>query len=588
MKNTLLDIKYALNTVWYYKKSVYLLHCILLCWGVIYSLTGVIAPARIVNSIYPDFQLKNAVLMVAIWCLILLSNGTIIKRVKDLLSISALKIVSRVKAHYGKAVVDIPYEKLENAKTLDEIEFAKKNISGGCEYKTASSLFSMIQSLISIVLILDILLRLSWLYFAIIVLITVLETVIKSIVDKKRYDYDSQHENASRKMNYAIWGLTDSDLGKEVRLYGLMNYVQNRFDKERNAMYKELSGRSAILARYYFVPSLTVGILYLSVYGLTAYSLYTGDITVSDFVLFTGGTMSLYQLVSSFAKSMLTINEQSRYIDRSKDLFAPIDDEDKLDIDTDHVKIEFRNVWFKYPGQQDYALKDVNFTLEGIEKIAVVGKNGSGKSTFIKLMIGLYKPTKGTIYINSVCIDKVNESCLHTIFAPVFQDYFLTAYSVRENLIFDNAMDNDNSIYDALSQVGVEKAVEALPGGLGCSLSKAIDENGCELSGGESQKIALARAILKKSSVFILDEPTAALSPNAEYEIYKNFQDISKNKATILISHRFAVCTFCDRILVFDNGAIVEQGTHNELLALRGKYYDMYDKQASYYKEEIQ
>lgn len=586
MKSTYRDIKYALCIVWRINKNVYFLNSILLCWGVLYSLINIWVPAKIINFIYPVFQLERVIFLIAILCFSLIFNGIICGKLRDVLSILEMNITAKVKADYAKVMANLPYEKIQQTQMLDDIEFTKKGISKGCEFQVVISVFAMVQSIISIVFILGILSQLSFIYFLVTILVTVSETVVKSIVEKKRFEFDVNHENTSRKLNYAIWGLTDCSLGKEVRLFSLMDYVQNKFNKERTSMYRDLTGRTRILAKYYFLPSFLLGVLYLSVYGLAAYSMFVNKMDPGDFVLFTSGILSFHQLLTIFADNVITIRERLRYIERCRILSMLAETgKEKIDIDITNIKIEFQHVWFKYPNQTNFALRDICFTLSGKEKIAIVGKNGSGKSTFIKLMIGFYKPVKGNILINGVSIEKISKNSLKAIFAPVFQDYYLTAYSVRENLMFCDSQHNDALIHTVLHQVGVDEAVKQLPGVLDCAMSKKIDEKGCDLSGGESQKIALARAILKNCPVFILDEPTAALSPSAEYEIYENFKDISENKATIFISHRMAACKLCDRILVFHDGEIAEEGTHTELMALNGAYRNMFDTQSNYYKE---
>lgn len=586
MKSIYRDIKYALCTVWRINKKVYFFYSVLLSWGVLNSIINIFAPAEIINSIYPVFQFERVIFLIAIWCLALIFNGIICGKLHDMLSVFEMNITAKVKANYGKILANLPYEEIENSQMLDDIEFTKKGISNGCEFQVVSSVFAMLQSIISIVFIWGVLSKLSFVYFLFIILITVSETVVKSIVEKKRFEFDVKHENASRKLNYAIWGLTDCLLGKEVRLFNLEGYIQNKFNKERNTMYRDLSGRTRILAKYYFFPSFLLGVLYLSVYGLTAYAMFINKMAPGDFVLFTSGILSFHQLLTIFADNLITIRERLRYLERYRLLLTSAEtDKDKIDVDITNIKIEFQHVWFKYPNQSNFALKDISFTLSGKEKIAIVGKNGSGKSTFIKLMIGFYKPVKGNILINGISIEKISNKSLKAIFAPVFQDYYLTAYSVRENLMFCSSQNNDAHLHTVLHQVGVNEAVKQLPGALDCAMSKKLDKNGCELSGGESQKIALARAILKNCPVFILDEPTAALSPSAEYEIYEKFKDISENKATIFISHRMAACKLCDRILVFYDGEITEEGTHTELMEINGIYRNLFDTQSNYYKE---
>ena len=219
------------------------------------------------------------------------------------------------------------------------------------------------------------------------------------------------------------------------------------------------------------------------------------------------------------------------------------------------------------------------------EKLAVVGMNGSGKTTFIKLMCRLYDPTEGEILLNGVNIKKYDYDEYLAVFSVVFQDFKLFSFSLGENVASGADYDVDK-VMGSLHQSGFGERLATMPEGIKTSLYKDFDENGIEVSGGEAQKIALARALYKDSPFIILDEPTAALDPIAEYEIYSKFNEIVGDKTAIYISHRLSSCRFCDKIAVFDNGQIVQRGSHDELVADEsGKYYELWHAQAQYYTE---
>lgn len=245
--------------------------------------------------------------------------------------------------------------------------------------------------------------------------------------------------------------------------------------------------------------------------------------------------------------------------------------------------IEFRNVSFKYAGSDSYALKNVNLTLNVGERLAVVGMNGSGKTTFIKLMCRLYDPTEGEIYMNDFNVRKYDYRQYLDLFSVVFQDYTLLALPLGNNVSSDVKWDNDKA-ERCLRDVGFGERYDHMPKGLDTPLYKNFDDEGVTVSGGEAQKIALARALYKDAPFIILDEPTAALDPIAEVEIYTKFDKIVGEKTAIYISHRLSSCRFCDKIAVFDNGELVQVGSHEELLAdVNGKYHELWTAQAQYY-----
>lgn len=344
MKSIYRDIKYALCTVWRINKNVYFLNSILLCWGVLYSLINIWVPAKIINFIYPVFQLERVIFLIAILCFSLIFNGIICGKLRDVLSILEMNITAKVKADYAKVMANLPY---------------------------------------------------------------------------------------------------------------------------------------------------------------------------------------------------------------------------------------------RYPGRDDYALRNINLKVCPFEHLAIVGDNGAGKTTFIKLLTRLYEPTEGAILIDGRNIKEYDYEQYMSLFSPVFQDFELLAYSIKENITFDNY---DKNRFEKVTQcVGLQETIEKLANHENTFIKKEFESSGVELSGGEKQKVAIARAFYKDAVIALLDEPTAAIDPMAEYEVFRNFFEFSKQKTTFLISHRMGSTRFCDRIIVFENGEIVEVGTHKELIERDGVYNRMYQKQASYY-----
>ena len=244
--------------------------------------------------------------------------------------------------------------------------------------------------------------------------------------------------------------------------------------------------------------------------------------------------------------------------------------------------VEFRDVSFRYPGTENWALRHVNMKFKVGSRLAIVGENGSGKTTFIKLLCRLYDPQEGQILLNGIDIRKYNYRDYMDIFSVVFQDFQLLPQSLGANVAGSGSYDRER-VKKALVDAGFEERMSAMPQGLDTQLYKDFAENGVEVSGGEAQKIAIARALYKDAPFIILDEPTATLDPMAEAEIYGKFNDIVTDKTAIYISHRLSSCKFCDEIAVFDRGQVVQQGTHDGLVEAEGKYRELWNAQAQYY-----
>lgn len=256
----------------------------------------------------------------------------------------------------------------------------------------------------------------------------------------------------------------------------------------------------------------------------------------------------------------------------------------------DHIdSIEFKNVWFKYPGTERYILKNINIYLKKGTKLAIVGKNGEGKTTFIKLLCGFYHPNKGAILINGKSIDQIKLNDYTKLLAVVFQTINIFAFSISSNVaLTDKDEINTMKVKSSLAITNLDYILKKSHNGIETSLLKILDEEGIELSGGEIQKIGLARAIYKEGDVLILDEPTSHLDALSENRLYKQYLDITKDKIAVFISHRLASTRFCDQIIMFEDGDILETGTHDELLALNGSYAGMFKVQSVYYNEDRQ
>lgn len=304
----------------------------------------------------------------------------------------------------------------------------------------------------------------------------------------------------------------------------------------------------------------------------------------------------LSRLGEGFQEVMYILSDNEVYCTHLQKLFEYLDIPNNMyqgsltieKRDDNEYYVEFKDVSFKYPNTDTYVLRHVNLKFKVGEKLAVVGMNGSGKTTFIKLMCRLYDPTEGEILLNGVNIQKYDHDEYMSIFSVVFQDFRLFSFSLGQNVSASVAYDSEK-VRECLKKAGFEERLESMPNDLETFLYKDFDTDGVEISGGEAQKLALARALYKDAPFIILDEPTAALDPLSEYEVYSKFNEIAGDKTAIYISHRLASCRFCDKIAVFHAGEIVQKGTHEELLAdHKGKYYELWNAQSQYYTTQNQ
>lgn len=328
-------------------------------------------------------------------------------------------------------------------------------------------------------------------------------------------------------------------------------------------------------------------------YMILGFKVFSGGISIGSFTMGINSLNNFMTAMNGIVQSAIDVRTKASFISKY-DTFLKIPSQyDKYGkrglegMDLDEVCIEFENVSFKYPGSTSYVLKNINLKIKGKERIAVVGGNGAGKTTFIMLLTRMYAPTEGRIIINGVDIKDIDRESYMSLFSVVHQDFLMLPFSILENIILGKEDDEGTraEIMELLKRCGLNDKVESMYQGLYTPVTKEIDARGVDLSGGEVQKIAIVRALYKNAPVVILDEPTAALDPMAEYEIYQQFSQMTYHKTAIYISHRIASTRFCDRIVVFDKGGIAEAGTFEELIGNRGLYYHFYQKQAQYFEE---
>jgi ABC-type bacteriocin/lantibiotic exporter with double-glycine peptidase domain len=318
--------------------------------------------------------------------------------------------------------------------------------------------------------------------------------------------------------------------------------------------------------------------------------LLAGEISVGDFVFFFGLAGGIAGYLQGIVTDVAKLGVRADKIAYYRDFLgyeSRFNHGEGCVLPEGPVEIELKDVWYKYDGAEDYTLKGVNLTIEGSESLALVGINGAGKTTLIKLICGMYTPSKGEILVNGKHIGDYNVEAYYSMISAVFQEIKTAAFTMFE-FVASADMERETAREDAIAAMkaaGIWEKISGLSNGMDTHLQKGIYDDGVDLSGGELQKLMLARAIYKDGSILVLDEPTAALDPIAENNLYLKYRELTQGKTSIYISHRFASTRFCDRIVLLGEGVIQESGTHEELMAQNGQYAYMFGVQSKYYKE---
>ncbi len=420
-------------------------------------------------------------------------------------------------------------------------------------------------------------------------------TFIAPVLNNKSGSYYAKHADShnlgNRLFSFFGWLGYYSELAPDVRIYR-----QDRICDRHNHNKDDTFCSNGLFARLAWGPMglfaaagsavsvIFTGVVYAFVclkalagaFGLGSVTQYVASITKVS-----GGMSSFVSTLGDMRNNAPFLELTFEFLDIPNNMY-----QGSLTVEKRNdrkYEVEFRNVSFKYPGSENYALRNVNMKFEIGKRLAVVGMNGSGKTTFIKLLCRLYDPTEGEILLNGIDIRKYNYAEYMNIFSVVFQDFKLFSLTLGENVASGSRIDREKVI-DCLNKAGFGGRLVEMPNGIDTYLYTDYEKDGVNVSGGEAQKIAIARALYKDSPFIILDEPTAALDPIAEAEIYGKFDEIAGDKTAIYISHRLSSCKFCDEIAVFHEGAVIQQGTHASLVADEsGKYYELWHAQAQYY-----
>lgn len=394
--------------------------------------------------------------------------------------------------------------------------------------------------------------------------------------------------NAAQRQSRFVGNMMRSrEMALDMRLPIVKAFMWTRYDGIREQLSGYLRREQSFALNGEFFVSVADALKTAAVYVYLIIKTCAGAMTVAMLSLCIGAVEDFTASVSVILRDVRFIREQSyditqfrRFTEGQDDKAANAECVQLASID----EIRFEHVSYKYPNANAYALTDVSVTFRRGTKTAITGENGSGKTTFVKLLLGLLEPTSGNIYVNGIDLSDIDKATYRRLIGSVFQDYHMLAFSVRENvsLAEDNA--DDARICDALKRVNMLAKVNDLPNGLNTPITRRVSLDGVELSGGESQRVAIARALFAEPDMFVLDEPSASLDPLAEERMYQMFADEMDGATVIMVSHRLTCSTICDTVLHFGHGTIVESGTHSELIAKGGAYAESFNAQAAFYQ----
>lgn len=547
---------------------------------------NIIMPKFILDELIGEKRVEILVLYVSIT---VLGNGLInllIKVLDTKVDIANFAMVNSFELHMGEHIMSMDYENLEDPEILDQKEKAIFPINNqGVLWRMFGSMINLLQGLITMIGLIAIVATLN--VFLLLIIIAIM-LVNASLLKKQQSMYYEMYQGLiplNRKFGYYITLIGDFSMAKDVRINHMAPFILKKVEDYNSESIFQFGKYFAKFGKTDGISAINLQIQMVAVYAYMAWQVLKGIIGVGSFTMYIAAANSFSGSIFTMLANFIEFNQNCKYLEQYLEferLPSRKDAGKKAIKNKEQVEVEFRNVSFRYPRSEEYTLKNVSLTIHSGEKLSIVGQNGAGKTTFIKLLCRLYEPLEGEILANGVNIKNYSSEEYNRLLAVVFQDYKLFSFSVRENIAFYRNAD-EKKLSIALEKAGLKNRINKLAKGIETSIYKNFDKEGVELSGGEGQKLAIARAIYKEAPVVILDEPTAALDPYAEFEIYSRFNDMVNNKTAIYISHRLSSCRFCDHIAVFDQGELIEYGSHEELERQNGLYSKMWHTQAQYY-----
>lgn len=548
---------------------------------------NLIFPTLIINELTGSRIWNNVLQYIAVYigCILILRGMRLIFAVYINMSVNESDVKNSL--FFFRHFLKMDYSKLEDEKVRDLQQEVSGKVRENGFIDCISGLISAIITLIGFSYIITLLepMVLIFVFFIIIA-----NFFINQKIKRNEYNYKPTQALFSRKFDYLFSAMTSFDYAKEIRVNKAKSLLERKFQETLSNF--NVRSKKFVINQLLFM-SLSAMCSFIQTvlsYGYVAYSAILQRITIGEFNLYIG---SIYNLTNSFNElinqlielkyQLVSVEDYNRYIQLVK-LDGDVAEKNPK-FNSKAPMLEFKNVGFAYPNADRKVLSNISICINEGESLSIVGLNGAGKTTFVKLICRLYEPTEGCIYYYGVDISKIDKTGYYKHLAVVFQDFKIFAFTFLDNVVLNQKV-NEQKLDMAILKSGLSSKINALPDGVNTNIYKDFDENGIEFSGGEGQKLVIARAYYKSADMVILDEPTAALDALSEETIYNNYYEITQGKTSIFISHRLASVKLSDVIAVFSGGNIVEYGTHDELMSMNGLYFEMFNKQANYYNQE--
>lgn len=550
------------------------------------SLFGVLIPAIIISMVEQQVGWWGVVCIIVGYCGITLLMD-ITKEPLNLISTAYEYTMNNLGTlKIGQKGMRVDYAAWESSKEIDK---KNKAVMGSWEFMGIGTVIfeNLLGAILSFLTMVYIIIQVDVWVLGILLILMFMNLYLEKYNAKVQYNLDQRLAQYMKQSKYDTELLHNLELGKEIRLYQAEDFVCNKYSQSYNKLAEFKKEKFKATLKIKLIMYGVTFIQSLSVYLVAVWKYSIESISIGYFMLFYNSIIMLANSVETIFTAVIDIQHATIYYGDYEAYMNMRETGDtglKLGIEPREVThIVLNNVSFKYPTNDTYTLKNVSMELRSGTKVAFVGENGSGKTTLIKLLMRLYDVTEGEILLNGKNIQDYDYEAYLKLIAPVFQDFVLHAYSIKDNIVFGDSV-NEEEVWKLIREVGLQEVVEKAPEGLDTFVTKEISERGVDFSGGEKQKLAIARAFFKGATFSILDEPTSALDPMAEKALFELFDRFVRDKTGIYISHRMPSVKMADEIFVLEQGSIIEHGSLQQLLALKGKFATFYEMQKSFYQ----
>lgn len=586
---------YILKLVWEASPGILFLMAFMSVFNGVMPVVGSLIGKELLNRLAQAYGGQLTTFRV-IWTLLvfqfayLLLNNLVNRLDATIIRISGELVTNHIKLKIMNKAKEVDLASFDSPEFYAKMENANRE-AGNRPIQVLRATFSIASAIISIVSFIIVLAAVGFLPVLLVIVVAIPSTIINFVYRRKNHNYVFRRSKDRRQMSYYSDVIVNKDMVKEIRMLDLADNFIDRYSQVFKRYFKGL--KKLIVEEFLW----NVGATLLStavncvLFVLIARGVFEGKYEIGYFSLYTGalnsiasGIATLITTTASIYEGTLFINNMIAFMEEEPTVKPILDEPRPIERGIGHV-IEFRDVSFHYPGIDRNVINHVDLTIHAGETIVIVGLNGAGKTTLIKLLTRLYDPTEGMILLDGHDIREYDLKELYDLFGIVFQDYGKYAVSVRDNIAFGevNSEITDDRIAGAAAASNATDFINALPDKFNTPLMRYFEDNGIELSIGQWQKLAIARAFYSKSDILILDEPTASLDPMAEQEIFNQFDDLRSDKTSIFVSHRLSSATTADRIIVLQDGRIVESGNHSQLMNRKGEYYTLFSTQAKRY-----